>query len=227
MEDYAAKMALKPDAALRDYVTGHAQYREEAVLAALDELRRRGQPAPEDADLRPQLEVAAQQAQATAAEAALRNRTENPAAVPEEDQPVLYTPSVIVLISVFFNTIITGAILLALNLRQLKQTRAIWGLAAFVIAYLMAESLIINLLMQKYTISPLMVPLLNLPAILAYVLWFWPRYLGRASFQPRGWLLPMLVCFVIFMALGMAVRYWLQHVPGAAQLLKQQGATLP
>ena len=42
MEDYAAKMLLKTDAALREYVTGHVQYREAAVLAALDELRRRG-----------------------------------------------------------------------------------------------------------------------------------------------------------------------------------------
>ena len=38
MEDYAAKMALKSDAALREYVAGHTQYREGAVLAALDEL---------------------------------------------------------------------------------------------------------------------------------------------------------------------------------------------
>ena len=53
MEDYAAKMLLKTDAALREYVTGHVQYREAAVLAALDELRRRGQPAPEEAALRP------------------------------------------------------------------------------------------------------------------------------------------------------------------------------
>ena len=46
MEDYAAKMQLKTDAALREYVNGYAQYREAAVLAAFDELRRRGQPAP-------------------------------------------------------------------------------------------------------------------------------------------------------------------------------------
>ena len=42
MEDYAAKMLLKTDAALREYVAGHAQYRDAAVLAALAELRRRG-----------------------------------------------------------------------------------------------------------------------------------------------------------------------------------------
>ena len=55
MEDYAAKMPLKSDADLRGYVTGYAQYREAAVLAAFDELRRRGQPAPEEPALRPAL----------------------------------------------------------------------------------------------------------------------------------------------------------------------------
>ena len=227
MEDYAAKMALKPDAALREYVTGHAQYREAAVLAALDELRRRGQPAPEEPILRPALQAAVQTQQAEAtAQASELNRPES-LAVPEEEQPVLYTPGVIVLFSVFFNTIITGAILLAINLRRLNHKRAIWGLAAFVIAYVLAESLLISVLVQKYTLSPLIVPLLNLPGILVYLLWFWPRYVGRVQFRSRGWLLPLLICFVVFMALGMVLKYWIQHVPEAAQLLKQQGHTLP
>lgn len=221
MEDYAAKMALKPDAALREYVSGHAQYREDAVLAALAELRRRGQPAPEEASLRPQLEAAVQTQAAATAAAEQLNRAESAPTVPEEEQPVLYTPGVIVLFSVFFNTIITGAILLAINLKRLKQTRAIWGLAAFVIGYMLTESLIINLLMQKYTLSPLIVPLLNLPAILAYVLWFWPRYVGTYQFQSRGWLVPLLVCLIIMVGLGLLARYAVQFIPGAEQMLKQ------
>ena len=221
MEDYAAKMALKTDAALREYVTGHAQYREEAVLAALAELRQRGRPAPEEAALRPQLEAAAQQAAAAVLASAAPTRPVDPAALPPEDQPVLYTPGVIVLFSVLFNTIIAGAVLLAINMRRLKQTRAIWGLAAFVVAYLIGEAILVNMFMQTYKLSPLFVSLLNLPAILAYILWFWPRYVGTSQFQPRGWLVPLLVCFVILLLLGLLARYWLQHVPGAAQLLKQ------
>jgi hypothetical protein len=218
MEDYAAKMALKPDAALREYVTGHVQYREEAVLAALDELRRRGQPAPEDAILRPGLETVVQAQRAEAeARASEASRADSPA-VPEDEQPVLYTPGVIVLFSVLFNTIITGAVLLAINLSRLKQTKAIWGLVAFVLAYLVAEAVAVNVLMQHYTMSPWFISLLNLPAILVYILWFWPRYVGPQPFQPRGWLLPMLLCFVIVMGLGML----LSHVPGAEQFLKQQ-----
>ena len=220
MEDYAAKMALKSDAALREYVTGHAQYREEAVLAALAALRQRGQPAPEEAALRPQLEAAVQQA-AAAAPASAPGRPADPAALPPEDQPVLYTPGVIVLFSVLFNTIIAGAVLLALNMRRLKQTRAIWGLAAFVVVYLIGEAVVVNMFMQTYKLSPLFVSLLNLPAILAYILWFWPRYVGTHQFQPRGWLVPLFICFVILLVLGLLARYWLQHMPGAALLLKQ------
>ncbi|MFD1873968.1 hypothetical protein [Hymenobacter bucti] len=220
MEDYAAKMALKPDAALREYVVGYAQYRESAVLAALDELRRRGQPAPEDATLRPTLEAAVQQQQ-TEEKARQPTPAANGEVVPEAEQPVLYTPGVIVLFSVLFNTILAGAILLALNLRRMKRGKAIWGLAAFVLGYLVLESVIINAVAQKGQLNPLLLSLLNLPAILAYVLWFWPRYVGTYQFQPRGWLMPLLVCLVIMMGLTMLARYVLQHVPGAEQMLKQ------
>ncbi|QKG58385.1 hypothetical protein GKZ68_18170 [Hymenobacter sp. BRD128] len=223
MEDYAAKMALKPEAALREYVKGHAQYREEAVLAALDELRRRGLPAPEEASLRPQLEAVVRTQQAEAATRASELSRSETQAVPEEEQPVLYTPGVIVLFSVLFNTIITGAVLLAINLRRLKQTKAIWGLVAFVLAYLVAEAAVVNLLMQRYVLSPWFVSLLNLPAILVYIFWFWPRYVGTYQFQPRGWLIPLLVCFIIVMGLGML----LTHIPGAAQLMKQQTQQAP
>jgi len=219
MEDYAAKMALKTDAALREYVTGHAQYREDAVLAALDELARRGQPAPEDATLRPPLDAAVREQQA--AQAKLVATT--PAAekeVPEDEQPVLYTPGVIVLFSVLFNTI-AGAVLLAINMYQVKRTKAIWGLAAFVLAYLIAESLIVNAMMRSGPLNPLLLSILNLPAILAYVLWFWPRYVGTYQFQSRGWLVPLLVCLIIMVGLGLLARYAVQFIPGAEQMLKQ------
>ena len=219
MEDYAAKMALKPDAALREYVVGYTQYREEAVLAALDELRQRGQPAPEEASLRPLLEAAVQQQAAAQPLQPLPSSSE--AAVPEAEQPVLYTPGVIVLFSVMFNTILAGAVLLALNLRQVKRSKAIWGLAAFVLAYMVGESLLLNGLLRKGPLNPLILPLLNLPAILAYVLWFWPRYVGTYQFQPRGWLVPLLVCLVVIMGLSLLARYLLQQVPGAEQMLKQ------
>ncbi|RZK24266.1 MAG: hypothetical protein EOO56_02045 [Hymenobacter sp.] len=221
MEDYAAKMALKSDAALREYVAGHAQYREGAVLAALNELRQRGQPAPEDASLRPALEVAVQEQQAVAASlASPTTRAGEEPAVPEAEQPVLYTPGVIVLFSVLFNTI-AGAVLLAMNLHQLKRTKAIWGLAAFVALYLVGEWLLLNAMVQKGAVNPMLLSILNLPAILAYILWFWPRYVGTYRFQSRSWLVPLLVCLIVMLGLGLLGKYAMQNLPGAEHIFKQ------
>jgi hypothetical protein len=209
MEDYAAKMALKPDAALREYVAGHAQYREEAVLAALNELRQRGQPAPEDATLRPQLEAVVQKAQADA-DALAAEAPETDVA----DLPRLYSPAGIVVVSATIS-VVAGAILLALNLYRLKKGNVIIWLVAFVIAYVIGRALLLKWMIAQHLFSPWTAPLIDLPVIIAYVWWFWPRYIGTYQFQPRNWLLPlgifMLVIFVVLLL-----------NPGTAQQLKEQ-----
>ncbi|RZL16595.1 MAG: hypothetical protein EOO62_00850 [Hymenobacter sp.] len=209
MEDYAAKMALKPDAALREYVTGHAQYREEAVLAALNELRQRGQPAPEDATLRPQLEAVVAKAQADA-DALAAEAPETDVA----DLPRLYSPAGIVVVSATIS-VVAGAILLALNLYRLKKGNVIIWLVAFVIAYVIGRALLLKWMIAHHLFSPWTAPLIDLPVIIAYVWWFWPRYIGTYQFQPRNWLLPlgifMLVIFVVLLL-----------NPGTAQQLKEQ-----
>lgn len=216
MEDYAAKMALKPDAALREYVMGYAQYREDAVLAALDELQRRGQPALEDATLRPLLTAAVREQQAAQAKLAAAT----PAAekeVPEDEQPVLYTPASIIIISVVVS-VVAGAVLLAINLHRLKRANAIFGLIAFVFAYLIGEAFVLRLLLAQHLFTPVAAFLLDLPLILAYVWWFWPRYVGTTQFQPRSWLLPLGICLL----LKFGVAYLLMLNPTVAQLIKQQ-----
>lgn len=217
MEDYAAKMALKPDAALREYVTGYAQYREAAVLAALDELRRRGQPAPEESALRPALEAAVQ-AQAEAAKVAQLSAS---ATLERDDAnlPALYTPVAIMLFSVMFS-VVAGAVLLALNLRQLKRQGAVLKLVLFVGAYLVLKTLLFKYLSDHYKISALLLSVLDLPLILTYVLWFWPRYVNTTQFQPRSWLLPLAICGGLMLLLGLAARYAVLHMPGAAQMMQ-------
>jgi hypothetical protein len=190
MEDYAAKMALKPDAALRDYITGHAQYREEAVLAALNELRRRGLPAPEDASIRPSLEAVVQEQARVAALA--------PAPEAEEELPRLYSPAGIVVMSAMIS-VVAGAVLLALNMRMMKRGKAIIGLAAFVLVYIVGRGLLLSWLSEHHMITPYTF-IIDLPIIIAYIWWFWPRYVGTYQFQPRNWLLPLGACFLLLMA---------------------------
>ncbi|MBF9235848.1 hypothetical protein I2I05_00420 [Hymenobacter sp. BT683] len=213
MEDYAAKMLLKTDAALREYVTGHAQYREAAVLAALDELRRRGQPAPEEATLRPGLEIAA--AEQRAREAAAEAEREDAAAATVDDGteaatgPALYSPITIVLFSIPFSFLAGGA-LLGLNLWRLDRKRAILGLVLFVVAYMVLGGLVLKWALPRYGLSSWYGPLFNLPAVLVYILWFWPRNVGNVNYRSRNWFSALLVCF----ALGLGLQYGLQKLNG-------------
>ncbi len=210
MEEYAAKMALKPDAALREYVTGHAQYREDAVLAALDELRRRGQPAPEDAALRPQLEAVVQ-----AQQAAEKASTE--AETAEEELPHLYSPAGIIVVSATLS-VVAGAVLLAMNMYRQGKGSAIVRLFLVVAAYLVGRAFLLRWLLSQHLFTLSMAFFIDVPLIMSYIWWFWPRYIGTYRFQSRNWLLPLGGCMLLLMGLS----YLLMSNPTTAQMMKQQ-----
>jgi hypothetical protein len=219
-EDYAAKMARKTLAELHQYVTGRAQYREDAVLAALDELTRRGQSHPEEAHLRPELEREVRQ-QTARAEKARQQETEataNSEAVEAEAVgPALYSPSTVTLFSVVFSMLAGGA-LMALNFKALRQTGATVRLVFFVIAYLVVGGLILQWLVQRYGLNPWFGAFFDLPAIVVYIFWFWPRYVGAKPYQSRSWLLPFAICAAIKIGLSLwAIRFLpqlLKAIPG-------------
>lgn len=198
MEEYAAKMQAKSEAELRQYVSSYGQYRDDAVLAALAELRRRGLPAPEEAALRPALEaaVARQQAEA-AAVAAARPATADPATA---DDPELYSPGTIVLFSVLFS-MLAGGILLGINLRRLHRNSALLALIAFVLAYAAAGVYAMNWAAVRFGQNLLLPVLFNVLALVAYLTWFWPRYVGPRPYRSRGWLLPFLLFFALQLGL--------------------------
>lgn len=214
MEDYAAKMQLKSDAALREYVTSYTQYREEAVLAAFDELRRRGQPAPEEAALRPVLEPvaaagleAARQAEAEAARQRAEARAATTAAATPDDAdaeptgPPLYSPVAIIFFSLFFS-MVAGGVLMGINLGRLKRWGALVQLVVFVVVYRVGSLLVL----LQAGLHPLLASVLDLPALLAYLLWFWPRHVAVPSFRSRSWLPPLLVCVLVSAAMLWGVR---------------------
>jgi len=216
MEDYAAKMQLKPLAALREYVTGYAQYREAAVLAALDELRARGQPAPEEPALRPELEAAAaaHRTVVVAAEAETARAQNAPAGVEAaaEAGPALYSPVSIVLFSML--TMLAGGLLMGLNLYRLGKKRAVLGLVLFVVVYAFFGTVAVNAALLS-GLSPMWGSLLfNLPAALAYVLWFWPRHVGAATaYRSRSVLVPVLVCVLLMWSLQKIMPYLIERQP--------------
>ncbi|SHJ35826.1 hypothetical protein SAMN02745146_2906 [Hymenobacter daecheongensis DSM 21074] len=197
-EEYADKMARKTDAELHHYVTGRAQYRDDAVLAALDELARRGQPHPEDYQVRPELEAVVQAQVAQAAEVRqLAERQTEVAAAP--DSPVLYSPVTIAMFSMFFS-FLAGGILLAINMFRLKEGRKGLAVVMFMLGLMLASSYALQWLMQTYALglrTQLVSVAINLVAVLAYLLFFWPRYVGARPYVSRPWLSALLVCMAL------------------------------
>ncbi|SNC77220.1 hypothetical protein SAMN06265337_3802 [Hymenobacter gelipurpurascens] len=231
-EEYAAKMSRKTDAELRDYVDNRYQYREEAVLAALDELARRGMPEPGVSTITEELRVSQQETnrrEAAAREAEAEREKSRRAArgemLPEaakEAGPALYSPGTIALFSVLpMSMMIGGGILLGLNLFRLRRIKALLLLLAFMVVYLLVFSNIVAWVVMQAGLPPLLgFFLFNVPAMLVYIRWFWPRYITPGHYRSRSIFLPMVLSFLIAWALQYyAVPYLLKH---QSEFIKQQ-----
>ncbi|UOQ54288.1 hypothetical protein [Hymenobacter cellulosivorans] len=225
-EEYADKMARKTDAELRQYVTGRDQYRDDAVLAAFDELRRRGQPHPDEELVRPALETAvqAQVARETAAreQAELEARAADPATV-SAAMPELYSPSSIAIFSMLSMTMLGGGVLLGINLFRLGRKRALLGLLLFIVLYLGVAGLVLQWAMFQQGLHPFLGNLLfNVPAILVYLLWFWPRYVQTEQYRSRSIIIPILISFAIVWGLQQALPYLIKQQPKKVQAEMEQ-----
>ena len=210
-EDYAAKMSRKTAAELRDYVDNRHQYREEAVLAALEELARRGTPEPNAAALTAELQLTRQEtdrresaARAEVAEQDQARRVARGEANPEAAEatgPELYSLGTITIFSVLFS-MLAGGVLLVLNLRTLRRTRAALLLTAFLVVYVIGGGYLVLWIKQVYGNQyNWLGSVFNLLAILLYNLFFWPRYIGRQPYRSRSWVTPLLVCGLLMFGL--------------------------
>lgn len=214
-EDYAAKMSRKTAAELRDYVDNRHQYREEAVLAALEELAQRGTPEPEAATLRQELQISQretevreaaareQEAQNELARRRLRGQ-EAPAETPEEAGPVLYSPGTITVFSVLFS-MVAGGVLLALNLRTLRRFGLSWLVILFAVSYWIGAQYAMKWILLQYGTQYFWLgSVFNILGIVLYNLFFWPRYIGLQPYRSRPWGGALLVCALIMLV----VAYW-------------------
>lgn len=216
-EDYAAKMGRKTDSELRQYADHYLDYQEEAVLAALDELERRGQAAPQANAIRTDVQPIV--TQRAAEEATLRAAEAAAVAEPEQAAgPELYSPATIAIFSVVFS-FLAGGVLLVINLFKLdKQSKAL-RLLLFIALYMLGSSYLLQWALLQFGENAKWVSAaVNLGAVVAYLWFFWPRYVGQRSYLSRGWLSALVVCLLL-----VGVVYWLM-----LPMLGQMGsATLP
>ena len=146
-------------------------------------------------------------------------------AMPEEEKevgPALYSPGTIALFSMLpMSMMIGGGILLGLNLFRLRRIRALLLLLAFMVVYLLVFSNLVAWVVMQAGLPPLLGFLLfNIPAMLVYIRWFWPRYITPGHYRSRSIFLPMILSFLIAWALQYyAVPYLIKH---QSELMKQQ-----
>lgn len=220
-EEYTAKMATKSLAELLQYVAGRYQYREDAVLAALDELARRGQPHAEAAAIRPSLEAVVREQQARAAALPAPEPFAGSAPTAEADDlstaPALYSPFTVAMFSILFS-VLAGAVLMVMNLLQLGRKRAALALGLFSLGYLLVVPQLLLLGMSQWGLSPFIAALLfNVPPLLVYLLWFWPRYVHVPDYRSRSVLLPILIAFALAWGAQQLMPYLLKQQPKAVQ----------
>jgi hypothetical protein len=225
-DDYAEKMSRKPLPELQLYVRNRTEYREDAVLAALDELERRGEQPLDAATIRAELwPVVEQQRQQEAVAKASRTSE----SLPDEDAalleaPALYSPGTIVVFSMLpMSMMLGGGVLLGINLFRLRRIRALLGLVLFVLVYLAVGSRLLTWAVLEQGFNPLMATLLfNVPAVLVYLFWFWPRYVNTATYRSRSILPPIIVCFLIVWGLQKAMPYLIKQQPKEVQMEMEQ-----
>ncbi|WP_375434669.1 hypothetical protein [uncultured Hymenobacter sp.] len=216
-------MSRKPLSELLLYVQNRTEYREDAVLAALDELERRGEH-PTDAaalrtELRPIVEQQRQQEAAVVAAKPLLGDTSASVSA-DEEAPALYSPGTIVLFSILpISMMIGGGVLLGINLFRLRRMRALLGLVVFIVVYMVVGSQILTWAVLQQGLNPFLGTLLfNVPAVLAYLLWFWPRYVHTDTYRSKSILPPIFICFLIVWGLQKAMPYLIKQQPKEVQV---------
>ncbi|WP_170865164.1 hypothetical protein [Hymenobacter psychrotolerans] len=204
-----------------------AEYQEEAVLAALDELERRGESLPDAAALRAELlPIVEQQRQ----QQLLREREkvqaaaeQNPAEPAVAEGPALYSPGTIVLFSMLpMSMMIGGGVLLGMNLFRLGRKRALLGLVLFIIVYMLVVSNVLAWAMLQGLNPYVAIVLFNVPAVLAYLLWFWPRYVRTTTYRSRSLIPPIVICFLVVWGLQKAMPYIIKQQPKEVQMQMEQ-----
>ena len=201
-------MALKSDADLMQYIDKAERYTQEAVYAAIAELQKRGRhfEAEEIATINNRIqirqqELASQERQGSFVTGHLGSITEDKSA------PLLYSSSAIYAFSIFFS-LIAGATLLAINIKDKKIKRI---LIASSIAYYILINIAL-LYIPRRNNSGLGFIVNGLGAVLMMQL-FWNKYIGKdTEYRPKPIWKPLIICILIFIPI-VILMFWAQNQP--------------
>lgn len=113
--------------------------------------------------------------------------------VTDNNAPELYSRRVIYILSCLF-TVITGGILLSINLKKVNRKDVIWIVLGYSITYTAISIYILNQF-ERNTVLTLLVSMLGSFALYNY---FWKKYIGaETKYQTKPIWIPLIICVII------------------------------
>jgi Tol biopolymer transport system component len=143
---YSPKMILKTEDELRDYIDNQDHFQEEAVLAAIWELEKRGIPIENSAQIKEEITANIPEISMETATAPIENTKQT-------ETPELYSTQFILIFGLF--SLLGGGILMALNFMQLKNVKA----ARLVVIVAVIYSLLTGIALQSFGITNMFISL--------------------------------------------------------------------
>jgi hypothetical protein len=210
---YSRVMKKREVAELEDYILHSEKYEEEAILAAIWELGHRGIAIP-GMDT---LELSIGQKLLTAQGAGQQDTpVDREPYLVDKLAPKLFDPNSVLVFGALFS-VLGGAILMALNLKEIGKTKQISLVVGLALIFSILQS---SLLTYIQVTHPLVTTLLSLLGMAILHLLIWKRQVTNAiAFKSRSMWVPVLIA----VGVGILAYYSLQHLG----ILEELGLALP
>jgi len=183
---YSSYFTRLPDEELSMYVENPADYEADAVIAAILELKKRGNLTDNASALLKSIEE--NRINAVPAEPVpVPAPTLDPSATEDEKMPVLYSKRAIRFFSILFSTFF-GGILLAINLSRLNKKSEIVYVLTFSVLFSYAAGVLATRFIEY---SSIIAVIMNLLGLFVLELLFWKRIIGDdLKYKPKSVWLP-------------------------------------
>lgn len=202
--DFEKLMAAKSAEDLQKYMTDNSRYTPEAISAAINELRKRGRVFTETELIKINSDI----------EQKKENDNNNnftfdwkKNVVTDIDAPLFYSERVIWYFSILFG-VITGGVLLSINLKKLNKKKVSFFTLLFGIIYSIFTIWIIGLISEKTKSTSGLT--IGFNGVGAFVLhrFFWRKYIGKdTKYRARPFWGPLVICIVFATIIILATIY--------------------
>lgn len=210
---YSRVMKKKEINELEDYVLQNEHYQDDAVIAAIWELGQRGISSPRIELLKETLSARIIPSPSVPLPSAAIQRKPYLA---EGIGPKLFDPNAVLVFGALFS-VLGGAVLMALNLKQLGKTKSMALVVGLALVFSIVQSTVLSYIQVTHPLITTLISLIGMALLHQFV---WKKQVANPlAYQTRSMWIPVLIA----VALGLLVFYALQKTG----LLQEMGVEMP